>query len=486
MDFWKRLVEAGLISGDPTYYSEGRAEAFEYQEALEKAREANPKLFTDIAYEMGLASGDKNYWYEDRGAETQDLFNAILNNPKTGSAGKAADDYTPAEVGTATGVMAGGRTVRVARPGRPDVYAQIYEFPKGSGKYVSFQFDDLAQARAILGNDVPIGSVTESWYKDNANIGGSAANEVAGVEGSWTQFTTDVMDSAARDSGIADPTRLAQYMADPDVQNVLFNSAIGGWSDERQLAELRKTDFYKNTLYPGIENFYSSTGEPEAAWRMYRQNVTTNLVAMGVPKDADGTYNSQLKKMLDGGVDDTTFAEFAPNFIRAAGNETYRNNINQWLGAAGMGTINTFEQFYDVIGGNAPPEIAEIIELAAYSFNAENMGLDLTDDLFREAAAKTDMSEAEIQNRFSDLDRSLFALGSRGLANYGLNTGDIFRAKMGLGSNGRSVEELGAIINKIVTEQGLSDDPSAKFFTNYNQEGAPFKQGLGSSVREGA
>ena len=486
MDFWQRLVEAGLITGDASYYSEGRAEAGEYQSALEKAREANPQLFTDIAFEMGLAEGDKAYWYEDRGDETQDLFDAILKAPQVGAPGVAADDYTQRELGSPDAVMSGGRTVRVTRPGRPDVYAQIYEYPKGSGKHVSFQFDDLAQLRKTLGPDAPIGEVTEDWYKDNANVGGSASSEIVGVEGSWDQFITDVTEAAARDAGISDPTKLSQYLADEEIQTILINSAVGGWSEERQLAELRDTGYYKNVLYPGIENFYSQTSEPENAWKLYRQNVTSNLVAMGVPKDSDGTYNSTLKQLLDGGVNDTSFAEFAPTYIRAASNETYRNNINKWLGAAGMGTLDSFEQFYDVIGGNAEPAVQEIIELASLSFNAENMGMNLTDDLFREVAAKTDMSEAEIQQRFTDLDRSLFALGSSGLGKYGLDTGDIFRAKMGLGSNGRSSQELEQVINKIIIEQGLSDDPSAKFFTNFNQEGAPFKQGLGSGVREGA
>lgn len=395
------------------------------------------------------------------------------------------DPIQPDGEGDTPGMLSGGQVYRVRRAGQEDFWVHMYEWPPGSGKFMAFQYDSPQAMRAAVGQ-VPVTGISENQFYNVATIAGNAS-ELVGQSGSFNLMMEDVMRDAAADAGINDPTLLGQYLADPEIQQILAQAAVGEWSEAETLAALRQATFYTDVLYPGIETFYDRTDNPEAAWRLYQQNVAANLEQLGVPRDADGTYKSTIGVMLQAGVTDTEFAQFTPTYIKAANNDVYRQNLNQWLGAAGLNPVDDFNSFFDVLAGTTTPEVQEIVELAGLSFAAENQGVDISQELFQELAAKTDLTEQQVTQAFSELDRSLIALGDAGLAGYGLSTRDILLARSGVApGDGRSVGQIDLLIEKAAQERGRSDDPTASFYTEYNSEGAPYKAGLRSTVGEGA
>ena len=388
-------------------------------------------------------------------------------------------------VAESPGVLAGGVAMRIQRTDQEDIWVQAYEYPAGSGSYIYFRYDSYDQLKAAVGGTPQYQTQTEDWLRQNAEPGGNAA-EVIGVTGTFNALVEDVQYEAARLAGISDPTILGTFLSDPEVQALMAQATIKDYTEAQTTAALRNTSFYKDTLYPGIENFYGRTDNPEAAYALYRQNVESNLVELGVSRDADGTYKSTIKDMLDAGVSDVSFATFTPTYIRAASNDTYRQGLNKWLQAAGMDQISDFDTFFDVIGGNAAPEINEVIELASLSYTANQAGSDLADAMLQEIAMNTDLSEQQMSQMFSNVDRSLIALGESGLKRYGIQQSDIVRAAAGYTVGDRTPEETKQLIQKIAQEEGLADEQGATYFTDYNREGAPIKAGLRSNLRQGA
>jgi len=326
--------------------------------------------------------------------------------------------------------------------------------------------------------------MTEEELQDWTDGGDS--NEILGVSGSFNGMINDLVDEVSANAGIDDPTRLGLALQNEGIQIVMAKAAEGEWSDARVKAALRNEPYYKDILYPGIDNFYGRTDNPEAAYAMYQQNVTANLEKLGVDRDADGSYDSTISDMLDSGVSDTKFAQFTPNFLRAQGNDGYRADINKWLAAAGQAPLSDFDSFFDLLSGNSPQEINEVVELAGLSYVASQQGLGLGDDLIRQIAERTDMSDQQVGEAFTQSDRDLLALGAEGLRTAGISMNDSVATRSGFTTGNRSLGEMQNLIRKVKTEQGIKDDPTATLFTDFNREGAPIKKGLGANIAEGA
>lgn len=387
------------------------------------------------------------------------------------------------------GIMSGGTLHRVKNDeGQLDFYVVAYEYPPGSGHSFYYRFEDLETLKASVGDSfggIEIGDgIFEKDLKDWTDGGDS--NEILGITGSFTGFINDLIREVASRAGIGDPTRLGKALTDPGIQLIMAKAAEGEWSDAQVKAALRNNDYYKNVLYPGIENFYGKTDNPEGAYALYKQNVTSNLETLGIPRDADGSYDSTMKDMLDAGISDTKFAAFTPTFLRAQSNDLYRLSINKWLAAAGMAPLGSFDSFFDLLEGTAPSEINEIVELAGLSFIASEQGFLVADNLLRDIAERTDLSESQISEMFLESDRDLLALGPAGLRVAGVSQKEIIATRAGFTTGNRTLVEMQNLISKVKKEQGIADDPTATIFTDFNREGAPIKKGLQVTISEGA
>jgi len=207
------------------------------------------------------------------------------------------------------------------------------------------------------------------------------------------------------------------------------------------------------------------------------------LKGLGYQQDADGGYGSTLAKLLDSGVTDTAFATFASSYKQAQTNQGFAAALNDWTEKYTGQSVSTFEDYFDVLAGNAPAEVQEIAELAGIQFMADNAGFDISDQDIRNLGEQLDLDQEQAGQLFSNTARDLLSLGERGLRRGNLTASQVLEAEAGIGGN---VEQIKLRMSKLAREEGLSDDPTASIFTDFNREGAPVKKGLQANVSEGA
>ena len=74
------LFNSGVAEGDASYWYQDRgAEEQDLSSAIGRGLQNTDqrKGIVDYLFDQGLAQGDRNYWYEQRGAEDQSLFNTF-------------------------------------------------------------------------------------------------------------------------------------------------------------------------------------------------------------------------------------------------------------------------------------------------------------------------------------------------------------------------------------------------------------------------
>jgi hypothetical protein len=508
MEFWTWLVQSGLIKGDPTYYSSGKASADEYKHALRTAigglaTASDPRAASELYNRMkaaGAISGDMNYYISGKAqaAEIENLvnvagtfFDKTPTTPPTEApqVPKKADPLEPGApeapvVGTPTGVLAGGTTVRVRQPDGTYRWYQVYAYPPGSSGRVAYQYNDIEQLRAAVGEPRFVDRDT-TWVDKNL-IAIGAAEEVIGMGGNWNTFSKEIADEAAQRAGVRDPSLVGRMMADPEMQRILTKAAIGDWTQEQVVAEQRKTSFWQNVLYPGIKNFYGRTTEPERAWTNYVDDVTPALTSLGYAKDAAGTYSPQIKKMLDQGIDAQIFLENAPVFQQAVQNSQFFDVYRQ-RAITELGKDVTFGDWFSVIKGEAAPELMKVAEGASVAYEAQQAKFGLSEDMLQRMINERDLSAQEARNVFAEVNQAALALGETGLSRGGLTRDDILSAASGLApTSGMSPDEVKLKVAKLAQENDLFDEDKLQFYVGFDSAGRPTRPGLASLAPEGA
>ena len=386
------------------------------------------------------------------------------------------------------GVMSGGTIHRVDNDeGQEDYYVIAYEYPPGSGHSFYYRFydeDALTQTIGpnLGGGEIAIGatipeSVVAAWTD------GGDSNEIEGIVGSFNGYLDDLVTEVSKAAGINDPSLVGAALADPDIALIMAKTAEGSWTALQTKAALRNTDYYQNVLYPGIAHFYGQSDNPEALYNMYKQNVAATAQSLGIPQDANGGYSSTIAALLEAGVTDTAFATFAPTYKQAQANVGFAGALSKWTEKYTGQAIGSFEDYFDVLAGNAPAEVLEIAEVAGMQFMADNAGFEITDQALQNISEATSLSQDQAGTLFSNTAKRLLSLGERGLRKGSLTSNDILEAEAGIGGK---VEKTKLLMQKLAREEGISDDPTATIFTDFNREGAPIKKGLGSGVSEGA
>lgn len=388
---------------------------------------------------------------------------------------------TKTSKGTATGVLAGGQTIRVGSN-----YYQVYEFPKGSKQYVSYQYNNLDMAKAALGENFP----HTTWTASNFNtrvIAQSDAEEVVGEKGNWDTLTQDMMRDAAAAAGITDPGLAGRIASNPEMQQIMAMAVAGEWTPEQIRGEQRKTDFWKNELYPGIEQFYDMTDQPERAYKEYLNNASPYLNQLGYTKDADGSYKSTVKRMLDNEIDLNTFISQVPVYERAVQNAEFATTLNAWAEAE-LGRSIDFNDWFDLQAGESQPELEAVAEKATLQWVSDNQAAELSQAQIQDLAARTQMSAAEAAATFSEFNQGVLALGEQGLSKYGLSRDAVLAAAAGVtDASGRSPDEIKLLVAKTAREQALFDDEKINFYVGFNPAtGTPERPGLRSLRPEGA
>src|SRR5690606_6321106 len=187
----------------------------------------------------------------------------------------------------------------------------------------------------------------------------------------------EVMHDAAMQAGLRDPSIIGRIANDPEMQRIMAQATIGNWTPEQIVAEQRNTNFWKNELYPGIEHFYGKTSQPEQAWANYVGNVTPALRQLCYEPDANGTFNEQIKTMLDSGIDDQTFLSQAPVFARAQQNLQFAQVLNEWA-QRDLGREIGFNDWFDLLAGESIPELEQLAERASLAYMAQEASANIT------------------------------------------------------------------------------------------------------------
>src|SRR3990167_5388086 len=494
MDFWQWAVDQGLIAGDPTYYSTGKATSGEYAHAFNVAiAAAQSKGMTDQLWAnmvaAGAIQGDPTYYSAGKAAasEITHALDVATNFYATGGGTTAPTGdtaITDADPGTLPGVLAGGQTIRGTEGGIQRFY-QVYEFPAGSGQYVSYQFSGMPQVQATLGQMPPIADWAP-WDFNSKVLAQAQAEEVVGLQGSWQGFTGEIMRDAAAQAGVRDPSLVGRIASDPEMQRIMANAVVGEWTQAQILAEQRKTTFWNDVLYPGISRFYGKTTEPEKAWLDYTANVEGGLIALGYARDADGTYNTQIKRMLDQGLDDQVFLSQVPIFQQAQQNVKYADVLNQWT-QRDLGKTLDFGDFFGLLAGESLPELQAVAEKATLAYQASQAKAGISDAQIIRLAAETDMSEQQAAALFGEFNRALLALGEPGLKRGVLTRDEVLSAAAGIDpESGRSIEEGRLLAAKLAPKNDLFDEEKIQMYVGYDAAGRPIRPGLAGLAPESA
>ena len=162
-NFWNQLISQGLIQGDPNYYISGGAQPAEYQHALTVALAgadpAQRKLIVDYLFDSGAATGDRNYWYESRGAEDKNLTATL------GGTG-----YTPGEGGGDTSYVVPDNLRGEALQAALDALAAEFDLTEGQLGAERDQFANIfEQAKRTIGQGMEY--ATDATYGDATNRG---------------------------------------------------------------------------------------------------------------------------------------------------------------------------------------------------------------------------------------------------------------------------------------------------------------------------
>ena len=439
----------------------------------------------------------------------QDVNETDLNDLRNAAEARfptlfGADDFPVGFGGVAEGgaevipgIMSGGTLTRIDREGREVLWGITYVV---QGIEHVYTFDSKEAMDAILGPD----AVASGKYgfmilsEDTLNDGdtwilGDAAM-FAGQDGSYNTYFDDIMQEAALEAGVRNPGRIGEYLSQPEIQRIMAEGQVGGWSNARIQAEIRNTDYYQNTLYPGIVNLLNAgSPNPEGDYLRFVSSVDASLEMLGYERDAYGSYRSIAGEMLDRGISANEFNMFAPVFVRAEQSQDFAEVLNKWT-EQDLGVSISFEDWFDVLDGATPGEIAQVVEKAILSFAAEATGTLLDDETISRLAELTDLSENQMRVAFNSAEEALLAVGQHDLARYGLSQEALVSAAFGLESVGGdpwadgggdfSAAEIQKRARKAAKELGIQDDRKAQFFVGFDPFGAPTRQGLAASAPE--
>jgi hypothetical protein len=385
---------------------------------------------------------------------------------------------------TLPGVLAGGELIKVTVSGE-DRFYQIFEFPPGSGSFISYQFNDLNQVKATFG-ELPAFTVrTENWF-DTQVLAEAPAEEVIGLGGNFSKFVDEIMKDAATAAGVLDPGLIGKIASNKEMQEIMAQAIVGEWTQAQILAAQRQTIFWKEELYPGIERFYGKTSTPETDWLEYTAGVTPALRALGYEEDADGTFNSQIKNMLDRDIDAQTFLSQVPTFLLATQNSEFATILNEWT-LRDLDKEVTFQDWFDLLEGNSTIEIEQVAENARLAWVSANQGTDLSNEEIAALALRTELGNAQAAAAFSEVNQAMLALGTLGLERGGLTRDDIISSAAGVSpESGRSVDEVRLLIGKLARENDLFDEEKLSFFVGFDPLGRPNRPGLKAIAPEGA
>lgn len=371
------------------------------------------------------------------------------------------------------GVMSGGQLVKVKRSDGTSYFGIKYDV---QGIEHLYSFESEAAARQAVGELAGAQVMDDKDIKEGNDIWliGDAASLV-GSDQNYNVYFDGIMGEASLEAGIRNPGMLGRFAADKDIMRIIAESEAGDWSNLRTEAEVRRTDFYLEVLYPGIDKILETgIGDPETEWTNYSKTVESTLDQLGYARDDDGSYRSKVGELLGLGIKDERFVNDSKVFIRAEQTPEFANILDQWV-QNDTGKSLSFDEWFDVLAGTSSDQMQQIVEKATIQFQAQNASLVLNPSEIARIAKLSELSETAVGAAFGSVEQTLLALGDTGLQRYGLNVQKLVDATLNIGEDNEATRKLA---RKTIKELGLADDDKAQFFTGFTQRGTPVKTGL--------
>ena len=233
-DIWANLVNAGVIQGDPDYYSSGQATADEFSNAISTAFKGTQpgsslrKGLIDFLFSKGGAQGDPNYWYNlpSDSAEVSNLM----------------------DLSVTINISAGGEDVEIKALPRNSRLVNV----NGENRVIWDLGDGLGHAWYTI-NDTQL----QNLYGENWQ---AYVTETFGTEGAYNAkygdyYWGNVAEIDLTSDNPWEDLKARTFAAfgyvagfdDPDVRRLILQGHFENWSSNEFFANYQQTDFYRNT-----------------------------------------------------------------------------------------------------------------------------------------------------------------------------------------------------------------------------------------------
>lgn len=487
-EFWQWLVDAGLIEGDPTFYTSGDTDdepgAFSHaiQVAYNSSEPGSPERIelVDRLVTMGAIQGadtpeGKDYWYtgtqESLGADFGNLGDAAESffGKLPPAEAKPVDDLPGTKIvgtgDTTTVIPVGMRLVRISDPAGTDAATTFFLVGDVYGVSLAYQVGTEADLNAMFGGTAAFGNVstmTQSEFDGSDMLTVGSVDEIAGATGSLqAQFDRDM-----RSVGFENPP--AWVMSDQTAMVKYVTAVNEGWSGERMWNAMKTTDAF-GKRFAGFDTVMDQLGTSSLLLgvQTYIQREATIRSALisnrGPNTDTSVEYVSSL---IGSGWIPTEVQQLLGYEARVKANPDALDNVNEILAFQGLPTLNpddfvSFLQDQDAVTLDpsfTPGQLYEGINDALRFQALMQEGLDIstefasdlgegTSTTISQAGAYTDRARAaaiEVARNADDLE----------LGRYDLQRDDIVAAMFGEESpSGKATSEVSELLEKMGRER---------------------------------
>lgn len=491
-EFWALLVELGLIEGDPTYYSTGKATPEEVQHAISVAMAADRVAFVDAAFETGVAQGDPSYWYTTPAEGDDALIKAVAASGAP-SAGVDTEAINTAAAESQTEEGVGGM-------GPGDVPLTIltgekmeWYFDQSTGKwYVEYGLPNSErsvvfeaepdQMDALFGTGQRPTRVDKTFEQIIAG-GATFSGNIGEMEGTGS-FESEVKRITAL--GLDDGTLPAWATETGAIMDLVYIAQAQGKSQEWLIAQIATTEEFK-ARFPGLDKIRTTGNltlvDAITGFLEFEAGVRSAIKAVGGNEDA--VTADVIGGLLEKGHSLTTVTEAVSRFDRMTSFGPAMEAFNRILVEQDKDPITSLQDMFDFLGGNAGSDVYEIWEASSVAEAASAAGLG---DVFtaEDAMAFAIWTEGnatlgELTGGFQDAARLLLRLRNEvDLGRFGLNLDDIIDLSLQQPlRSGGSLADLNENISRAVLGAQKGLQKKAKPFQGFTKEGTIQSQSLG-------
>ena len=398
-----------------------------------------------------------------------------------------SEDRTSGDVGTPDGALGGYQVVRISGDGAEDSYGLLYDWPSIGGgvsdRKFLYRFDSYQQAVQTLGEDfdywstISEGEIIESFQEgDGLYINAGSATEVIGQGGSWKQLVNNMLAQGLQGIGATDPTILGGLYQQSEVMDLIAQYVVGDLTPQWLVGEIRKTDYYTQVVYPGIDEFYGRSANPEQEWNTYYGNIEDVLRAYGFQPDPKRGFRDMVGELLGQGVDDSEVIGFQETWFRTRDAAPYLPILNEWLAEDGLPGL-TLDTLFDTFAQTMPDELRSIAEKANIQYAVEQQGFSLSRTQISEFASRAALDAQGYERVANQVGSQLAALGPAGLDQTGYGVDHLLSAAAGLEHGGVGAGDVRRRVQSVARSIAGDDDPvdigdPRRVFGAYNVAGA--------------